>query len=85
MRGEGGCEVIPLGRAKEKNEDILFSSGMWPLLSNLEDPELRGLAQALPATVLKSIGQTALQRSILVHIGDGRSGLMHYKGCQVFL
>ena len=38
---------------KEKNEDI-FSSGMWPLLSNLEDPELRRLAQALPATVLKS-------------------------------
>ena len=32
----------------------IFSSGMWPLLSNLEDPELRRLAQALPATVLKS-------------------------------
>ena len=34
---------------EEMNEDI-FSSGMWPLLSNLEDPELWRLAQALPAT-----------------------------------
>ena len=31
----------------------VFSSGVWPLLSNLEDPELRRLAKALPATVLK--------------------------------
>ena len=27
---------------------------MWPLLSNLEDPELRRLAKSLPATVLRS-------------------------------
>ena len=32
----------------------VFTSGAWPLLSNLEDPELRRLAQALPATVLRS-------------------------------
>ena len=32
----------------------IFSSSVWPLLSNLEDPELRRLAQALPATVRKS-------------------------------
>ena len=32
----------------------VFTSGAWPLLSNLEDPELQRLAQALPATVLKS-------------------------------
>ena len=31
----------------------VFSSGVWPLLSNLDDPELRRLAKALPATVLK--------------------------------
>ena len=31
----------------------VFSSGVWPLLSNLEDPELRRLAKALPATVLR--------------------------------
>ena len=39
--------------AKEMSEDV-FSSGVWPLLSNLENPELRRLAQALPATVLRS-------------------------------
>ena len=32
----------------------VFTSGAWALLSNLEDPELRRLAQALPATVLRS-------------------------------
>ena len=32
----------------------IFSSGVWPLLSNLEDPELQRLAQALPPTVLMS-------------------------------
>ena len=31
----------------------VFSSGVWPLLSNLEDSELGQLAKALPATVLK--------------------------------
>ena len=31
-----------------------MSAGVWPLLKNLEDPELRRLAQSLPATVLKS-------------------------------
>ena len=31
----------------------VFTSGVWPLVSNLEDPELRRLAKALPATVLK--------------------------------
>lgn len=28
--------------------------GVWPLLKDLEDPELRCLAQSLPATVLRS-------------------------------
>ena len=32
----------------------VFTSGAWPLLSNLEDPELRSLAKALPKTVLRS-------------------------------
>ena len=34
--------------------ELIKYAGMWPLLSNLEDPELRRLALALPATVLKS-------------------------------
>ena len=32
----------------------MFSTGVWPLLDTLEDPELRPLAQSLPATVLRS-------------------------------
>ena len=32
----------------------MFSTGVWPLLDNLKDPELRPLAQSLPETVLKS-------------------------------
>ena len=32
----------------------VFSAGAWLLLGNLEDPELRRLAQSLPATVLRS-------------------------------
>ena len=32
---------------------FVFSSGVWPLLSNLDDPELRWLAKAMPATVLE--------------------------------
>ena len=53
-----------LWKQKFKYEDLrvvmmlfgpgVFTSGAWPLLSNLEDPELRRLAQALPATVLRS-------------------------------
>eukprot|EP00731_Ephydatia_muelleri_P019258 Em0012g83a len=34
------------------NQDV-FSAGAWPLLGNLEDPELRRLAQSLPAMVLR--------------------------------
>ena len=32
----------------------VIRSGAWPLLSNLEDPELRRLAKALPTKVLRS-------------------------------
>ena len=32
----------------------VFSTGVWPLLSNLEDPELQHLARELPAVVLSS-------------------------------
>ena len=32
----------------------ICSAGVWPLLSNLEDPELRRLAAGLPAIVLSS-------------------------------
>ena len=31
-----------------------MGAGVWPLLEDLEDPELRRLAQSLPATVLRS-------------------------------
>ena len=60
--GLGGCDITSVELINNtgmtycspfSSADI-FSSGMWPLLSNLEDPELRRLAQALPATVLKS-------------------------------
>ena len=32
----------------------VFSTGVWPLLGNLEDPELQRLARELPAVVLSS-------------------------------
>eukprot|EP00731_Ephydatia_muelleri_P029823 Em0021g346a len=46
--------------------------GVWPLLSNLEDPELRSLVQALPATVLSSRADSTPQ----VPTSDGRPGQM---------
>ena len=49
--GRGGGKAA-FDRAKEALREDVFSSGVWPLLSNLEDPELRRLAKALPATVL---------------------------------
>ena len=36
----------------------VFSAEAWPLLGNLEDPKLKRLAQALPATVLRSRADT---------------------------
>ena len=55
---------LSLWKQKFKYEDLrvamvlfkqdVFASGVWPLLSNLENPELRRLAKALPATVLRS-------------------------------
>ena len=50
--GGGGGEQLEHAR-KEIAEDV-FASGVWPLLSHLEDPELRRLAKSLPATVLRS-------------------------------
>ena len=43
-----------LDLAAKELEGGVFTSGAWPLLSNLEDPELRRLVKALPATVLRS-------------------------------
>ena len=40
----------------------IFSSGMWPLLNN--HPELRRLAQALPATVLKSRADSTSKKNL---------------------
>ena len=31
----------------------MLAAGVWPLLSNLEDPELRQLAEVLPDTILR--------------------------------
>ena len=52
VRAERGGRKAAFDRAKEALREDVFSSGVWPLLSNLEDPELRRLAKALPATVL---------------------------------
>ena len=52
-RAERGGGKAAFDRAKEALCEDVFSSGVWSLLSNLEDPELRWLAKALPATVLK--------------------------------
>ena len=41
----------------------VFASRVWPLLSNLEAPELRRLVKALPATVLRSRADSIPQRS----------------------
>eukprot|EP00731_Ephydatia_muelleri_P006495 Em0003g743a len=46
---------------KQDYADV-FSSGVWPLLSNLEDPELGRLAKALPATVLKCKADSATKK-----------------------
>ena len=43
----------------------VFTSGAWPLLSNLEDPELRRLAKALPATVLRSRADSSTTKKYL--------------------
>ena len=40
----------------------VMSAGVWPLLKNLEDPELRRLAQSLPATVLRSRADTTTKK-----------------------
>ena len=53
VRAERGGGKAAFDRAKEALREDVFSSGVWPLLSNLEDPELRRLAKALPATVLE--------------------------------
>lgn len=45
----------PINLSLSPNTDVhVFSSGVGPLLSNLEDPELRRLSKSLPATVLRS-------------------------------
>ncbi|KAL5473775.1 hypothetical protein EMCRGX_G028330 [Ephydatia muelleri] len=49
--------------ARDLREGGVFTSGVWPLLSNLEDPELRRLAQALPATVLSSRADSTTKNS----------------------
>ena len=49
-----GAGKEALSHAKDAVEKDVMSAGVWPLLKDLEDPELRHLAQSLPATVLKS-------------------------------
>ena len=52
--------------------DGVFASGAWSLLSNLEDPELRRLAQALPAA--EQEGHQEIPQS--VPYNNGRPGRM---------
>ena len=49
VQAERGGGKAAFDRAKEVLREDVFSSGVWPLLSNLDDPELRRLAKALPA------------------------------------
>ena len=51
---ERGAGREALARAKEAAKEDVMGAGVWPLLKDLEDPELRRLAQSLPATVLRS-------------------------------
>ncbi|KAL5486467.1 hypothetical protein EMCRGX_G018950 [Ephydatia muelleri] len=53
-RAERGAGREALARAKEAAKEDVMGAGVWPLLKDLEDPELRRLAQSLPATVLRS-------------------------------
>ena len=53
-RAERGAGREVLARAKEAAKEDVMGAGVWPLLKDLEDPELRRLAQSLPATVLRS-------------------------------
>ena len=59
---------------------MFFSSGVWPLLSNLDDPELRRLAKALPATVLKCKADSTTRKylgglSEVEDMGRGQTGV----------
>ncbi|KAL5475697.1 hypothetical protein EMCRGX_G025544 [Ephydatia muelleri] len=42
----------------------VFSTEAWPLLGNLEDPELRRLAQSLPAMVLRSKADSTTKKHL---------------------
>ncbi|KAL5496815.1 hypothetical protein EMCRGX_G013175 [Ephydatia muelleri] len=48
----GASEVLPGEIIPGRSGDIL-AAGVWPLMSNLEDPELQRLAAALPDTILR--------------------------------
>ena len=43
---------------------VVFSTEAWPLLGNLEDPELRRLAQSLPAMVLRSKADSTTKKHL---------------------
>ena len=53
-RAERGAGREALARAKEAAKEDVMGAGVWPLLKDLEVPELRRLAQSLPATVPRS-------------------------------
>ena len=72
-RAERGGGKAAFVRAKEILREDVFSSGVWPLLSNLDDPEHRWLAKALPATVLKCKADSTT-KNILEPFRDGRHG-----------
>ena len=96
--GLGGCDIPVFELIKHtgmtycspfSSADI-FSSGMWPLLSNLEDPELRRLAQALPATVLKSRADSTSKKYLGAYRrwkvwADARQGVPSFPVMEVHL
>ena len=45
----------------------VMGAGVWPLLKDLEDPELRRLAQSLPATVLRSRADSTTKKYLGVY------------------
>ena len=49
-----GAVKVALDAAKEALTKDVLTAGVWPVLRNLEDPELQRLAEALPTTVLSS-------------------------------
>ena len=51
----------------------VFKRGVWPGFADIDDSELKVLAEALPSIVLQSKAQLQL-RNIVEHLFDGKNG-----------